>query len=197
MNKVIALTFFLCCIALYTFAKKDSNAWKKESKLEKQYEVFKENLNFWNGSYFLLPDQLNQYFGAMSDTIAAKEQQAAIAREKIGQQQQELKARQKTIEEIQELLGESRRLQNSVVVLGMKVNKHVYSSVMYLLILGALVLAGFVFMLYKKGLGSARQVRKEYEELKNEYEEHKKNVLERYTKINMELHKTRLELNKK
>jgi hypothetical protein len=41
------------------------------------------------------------------------------------------------------------------------------------------------------------RTKKEYDELKEEYGVHKKNALDRYTKMNMELLKTRLELNKK
>ena len=68
---------------------------------------------------------------------------------------------------------------------------------MYLLIAGVLVLAGFVFLLYKRSLVVMHRTKKEYNELKKEYEAHKKSALERYTKINMELHQTRLELKKK
>jgi hypothetical protein len=41
------------------------------------------------------------------------------------------------------------------------------------------------------------RTKKDYDELKEEFEVHKKDSLERYTKINMELHHTRLQLKKK
>jgi hypothetical protein len=197
MKKLLTLIVVLTALSSIVYAKKDINAWKNEQKLETQYEVFKENLNFWSGNYFLSGNQLDAFFGAMTDTITGLEKQLVQSDIKINQQKQELADKQKLIDETQEKLEESRTLQNSITVVGMNINKNVYSTVMYLLILGVLVLAGFVYLLFKKSHKVTQQTKKEYEELKKEYEEHKKTALDRYTKINMELHKTRLELQKK
>lgn len=197
MKKILTLIVVLTSFSSVLYAKKDINAWKSEQKLETQYEVFKENLNFWSGNYFLSGNQLDAFFGAMTDTISGLEKQLAQSENKINQQKKELTGKQQLIDETQGKLDESIKLQNSITVLGMNINKSVYSTVMYLFILGVLVLAGFVYLLFKKSHKVTQQTRKEYEELKLEYEEHKKTALDRYTKINMELHKTRLELQKK
>jgi len=197
MKRILTITIVLISLAQITFAKKDINAWKQESNLENQYLVFKENLNFWNGNYFLNESQLDDFYGALSDTISGLEQQVAQGQAKIDQQKQELASKQALIDETQGNLDESKRLQDSISVLGLNINKTVYSTVMYLLILGVLVLAGFIYMLFKRSNKLTRETKKEFNELKAEYEEHKKQALDRYTKINMELHKTRMELQKK
>jgi len=175
-------------------AKKDRNAWKSQGSREEQYQVFKDNLNFWDGNYFLSGSQLDEFFDATSDSLEELEKQLAAGRQKINEQQKELQEKQTTIESVQEELAESEKLQNSISVLGLNVNKTLYSAVMYLIILGALVFAGFMFLLFKKSNKVTRQTKAEYDELKKEYDAHKKSALDRYTKINMELHKTRLEL---
>ena len=197
MKKKLSILIILISLTLVTFAKKDINAWKQEKKLEQQYQVFKDNLNFWNGNYFLSPEQMNEFYGALTDTIVGLEQEIEKGLEKIDQQKQELDARQALINDTQQKLDESERLQNAISVLGMSINKTFYSTVMYLFILGVLVIAGLVYMLFKKSNKTTRQTKKEYAELKAEYEDHKKQALDRYTKINMELHKTRMELQKK
>lgn len=197
MKKFIFITIALTFLAIVSFAKKDINAWKQEKSLEQQYEVFKENLNFWNGNYFLDGKQLDDFYGALSDTISGLEKQVGNGLAKIDQQKQELAAKQALMNETQQKLDESKMLQNSISVLGMNINKTVYSTVMYLFILGVLVLAAFIYLLFKRSNKLTRETKKEYSALKAEYEEHKKQALDRYTKINMELHKTRMELQKK
>ena len=196
MKKLVLIAIALISLSAASLAK-DTNAWKNEQTLEQQYQVFKENLNFWSGNYFLSESQLNDFFGANLDSIAELETRLAASNSKINQQKSELAEKQKLINETQQNLDESKKLQNSITVLGLDINKSLYSTVMYLFILGVLVLAGFMYMLFQKGYKVARQTQKEYDELKKEYEQHKKTSLDRYTKINMELHKTRLELQKK
>ena len=197
MKKLVIISVVLTSLTLSSFASKDFNAWKNEQTLEKQYEVFKENLNFWNGNYFLNEKQLDDFHRAISDTISLLETQLASSNKRISRQEQELLAKQKLIDETRQNLDKSKKLQNSITVLGLNISKNLYSSVMYLFILGVLVFAGFIYLLFQKSHRVTRKTQKEYEELKQEYEEHKKTSLDRYTKINMELHKTRLELQKK
>lgn len=195
MKKIVAVVV-LVLIVSGTYAKKDINAWKQEQDLSSQYSVFKENLNFWNGSYFLKEDQLNDFYNALTDTIGLLENSIEERNAQITSLNSEISAKEAQMKTLQQELDESLELQNSIVVLGMKVNKSAYSVTMYLLIAGVLVLAGFVFLLYKRSLSVMFRTKKDYDELKEEYEVHKKNALDRYTKINMELHQTRLELKK-
>ncbi|MCK3684625.1 hypothetical protein [Maribellus sp. YY47] len=197
MKRLLFVCILLFSLSFNTLAIKDVNAWKQEKSLEQQFQVFKENLNFWSGNYFMSPAQLDQFYGAMTDTIAKLQQQVSSGLAKINQQKQELAAKQATVDETQLKLDESIRNQNSISVLGARINKAVYSTTMYLFIAGVLVLAGVMYMMFQRSHKVTRQTKKEYDELKAEYEEHKKVSLDRYTKINMELHKTRLELQKK
>ena len=195
MKRIFAVVV-LVLVVFNTFAKKDVNAWKQEQSLASQYEVFKENLNFWNGSYFLKEVQLDDLYNALTDTIEVLGKSAEQKDAKIRDLNSEISSKAAQMNTLQEELDESLKLQNSIVFLGMKIDKSAYSVTMYLLIAGVLVLAGFVFLLYKRSLSVMRRTKKDYEELKEEYETHKKNALERYTKMNMELHQTRLELKK-
>ncbi|QIA07331.1 hypothetical protein [Draconibacterium halophilum] len=192
MKKIFALVVLVLVVS-GSFAQKDINAWKQEQSLPNQYEVFKKNLNFWNGSYFLEEDQLDDFYEALTDTIGLLENNVDQKNSQIRNLNSELSTRDEQMSTLQQQLDESLKLQNSIVFLGMPINKNAYSVTMYLLIAGVLVLAGFVFLLYKRSLAVTHRTKKDYDELKEEYEVHKKNALERYTKINMELHQTRLE----
>lgn len=75
MKRFTVLLILMVSISLISFAKKDIDAWKSANNLEEQFTVFKDNLNFWNGSYFLKELQLNQFYGALRDSIAVYEKQ--------------------------------------------------------------------------------------------------------------------------
>jgi hypothetical protein len=116
---------------------------------------------------------------------------------KITSLQNELNAQKALTNETQLKLDKSVKLQDSITVLGMGIKKGVYTFSMYAFILGVLFLAGLVFLLYKRSNTVTVRTKKEYNELKEEFEAHKKFALDRYTKMNMELHKTRMDLNKR
>lgn len=177
--------------------KKDINAWKNEPTLEKQFEAFKKNANFWSGSYFMKPDQINQFHKAIIDSVQLLETTIAKDRNQIVSLQDELKTNRATTAEIQLKLDESIKLQNAITVFGLHIKKTTYAVILYSIILGLLLVTGVVFMLFKRSNSITVKTKKEYTELKAEFETHKKNALDRYTKMNMELHKTRLELNKR
>lgn len=195
--KQLVFTFLFITIFLTSFAKKDTNAWKKETTLEQQYSVFKKNLNFWNGSLFLKEDLLNEFYSSLSDTINNQKKLLKEKQAKINDLKTDSNSKDTKIKETEAKLEKSVKFQNSISFFGMNINKHVYSIILFLIIAGALFLAGFVFLLYKKSLSTTQKLRKDYDELKEEYEAHKKSALERYTQTNMELHRTRLELKKK
>ncbi len=195
--KKITIIFLLFGSVLLNAGAKDINAWKQELSLEEQFDVFKKNLNFWNGSYFLEPIQMNQFYGAMTDSIEVLEKLVQENQTRIVSLKRELESSVVEREELQSLLDESVKRENSFALFGMDIKKSVYSISMYLIILGVLVLAGVFFMMYKRSNSVTLNTKKEYEELKEEFEQHKKSSLERYVQMNKELHNARMKLKEK
>lgn len=197
MNRFAILLFLTISMTSVSFAKKDTNAWKNETNLNNQFAVFKKNLNFWDGSYFLKEYQLNEFYNAVHDSVNVLHKELSESKSRIIELQKKLDNKTEETQKIQAELKGAIKRENSITVFGMSINKTAYSMFMYLFILGVLVLAGIVFLLYKRSLAITHYTKNEYKELKEEFETHKKNALDRYTKMNMELHKTRMALNKK
>jgi len=197
MKRFTILLFLMISITIISFAKKDVNAWKNEKTMNQQYSTFKKNLNYWNGSYYLKELQLNQFYNAVHDSISVLEREVLDSKNRVISLQNELNSKIEEAGNIQAELNASIKRENSIRVFGMNLNKSVYSLSMYIFILGVLVLAAMVFLLYKRSRAVTLRTKSEFKELKEEFEIHKKNSLERYTKMNMELHKTRMKLNEK
>ncbi len=196
MKKFILLSIFVFFISGFSFAK-DINAWKQESNLEQQYLVFKENLNFWNGNYFLNETQLNEFYAAFRDSVTLLENDIRDKVTNINELQNELNSTNNQLDETKSELETSIKNQNAIPVFGQNIDKSIYTLIMSLLILALLAFLVILYLMYKRSHKVTVKTKKEYDELKQEFEVHKKNALERYTKINMELHQTRMELNKR
>lgn len=197
MKKITVLLILLGSLSLNSFAEKDVNLWKSQKNLEQQFTVFKNNLNYWNGSYFLNEQQLNQFYSALRDSIAVYEKQVTESNNQANAMRDELNSKIKETEEIQSKLKRSKELENSISVFGIDVNKSVYSTSMYVLIIGVLLICALLFLLYKRSNKITVNTKKDYQELKEEFEIHKKNALDRYVKINTELTRARMDLNRK
>lgn len=197
MKRYIILSLLLFSLSTFTFAQKNSNAWKSAKNLQQQYIVLKENLNYWNGSYFLSEKQLNEFYNALTDSIAVLKNKISDKTKTVNKLQNEIDSSNKLLENTKAELNSSIKNQNAIDVFGENIDKRMYSLFMYIVILALLMFLGILFLLYKRSNKITVRTQKEYKEIKEEFEMHKKNTLERYTKINMELHHTRLELNKK
>ncbi len=197
MKRFIILSILLISISLTSFAKKDINAWKNEKSIEQQYKVFKENLNFWNKNYFLDEKQLDQFYTALSDSVNALENVISGKAKTISSLQNELNSTNKMLDDTKTELDYNIKNRNAIEVFGIKTDKGIYTFFVSMLIIALLIVLGVVFLLYKRSNNVTVRVKKDYNDLKNEFEIHKKDSLERYTKINMELHHTRMELNRK
>lgn len=196
VKKYLTLSIILFSVALASFAQKDINAWKSEQNLEQQYQVFKKNLDYWDGKYILTGAQLDEFYNAVDDTVSALENEITEKASQIDALQNNLNETNSQLEETKAELNTSIENQNAIEVFGMNIEKGVYTLFMSLLILVLLIMLGIVFLLYKRSNKVTVRTKKDYEELKEEFEVHKKNALERYTKLNMELHHTRMGKNK-
>lgn len=197
MQKLILFFILFIFITFTSVAQKDINAWKNEKSIEQQFDVFKENLNFWDGNYFLNDKQLTDYYRAFTDTVAVLENVIAANVSTIQELQDELHTTNIELDNTKSELEISIKNRNSIAMFGMNIDKGFYTLFMSLIILVLVILLFTVYYLYKRSNTITVQAKKDYADLKQEFDTHKKDSLDRYTKINMELHHTRLQLNKK
>jgi peptidoglycan hydrolase CwlO-like protein len=194
MKRIVTLAVLLVGLCVTTFAQKDINAWKSEPNIEQQYDVFKENLNYWDGKYFLTPLQLDAYYNALNDSIAEMENKIATLNFVINNLESKLDSTNQQLNNTREELNASIEKRNTINFLGQDVGKSLFTLTMSMIIFALLAFLGVVFILYRRSQKITSKTKKDYSELKEEFETHKKNALERYTKINTELHHTRMKL---
>jgi hypothetical protein len=75
------------------------------------------------------------------------------------------------------------RTKDSFTLLGIEMNKGVYSTVLWIIILSLAIFGILMFLLFKRAHVVTAQTQKELISLKDEYEAHKKNAREKYEKL--------------
>jgi hypothetical protein len=70
---------------------------------------------------------------------------------------------------------------------GFPVEKNLYSTIMWLLVLGLAGVLAFFSIQYFKSFGRVRKAQRDLEEVQEEFEQHRKNALERERKLKREL----------
>ena len=187
MKKVIILSMVMM-MSFSAFAKKDINAWKKETTTDKQFSVFKKNLNFWSGSLFFKEHQINEFYKALNDTINGLETKISTDKSTISELKLTISSLNQDLENTQTKLDESLTREDSFSTLGFQVSKASFATIMYAIAIILLVLVGIFVFLYKQSHQITRDAKNKFDDLEKEFDQHKKNNLEKCTKLNRELH---------
>lgn len=87
------------------------------------------------------------------------------------------------LQRISQERDEAIRSKDSMTVLGIQMNKPVYNSVMWFIILGLALAAAILFVLFKRAHTVTREVRDELGNLQEEYESYRKTSREKYEKL--------------
>jgi hypothetical protein len=115
----------------------------------------------------------------------------------------ELTERNVEIESLNSDLGRARnerdqaiRTKDSFTLLGMEMNKGVYSTILWIVILALAVFGAVMFLLFKRAHVVTSQTGRELETLKEDYEEYKKGAREKYEKLVVSHHNELMKMKK-
>ena len=182
----------LITFSLSTYARKDPVAWKQETTLKKQFSVFKQNLNVWQGFMSFKEPQINQLFSAVNDTISNLESRISKDGKTLVELNSTINSLNSQLAETQAKLDESLTREDSFSTLGISISKGNFANIMYSISILLLVLSGVLFFLYKQSHVITNEAKEKFTDLDSEFEEYKKSNLERVTKLNRELHDCRM-----
>ncbi len=146
------------------------NYMLKKSSRYQDYKVIKEK---W----------LNKFEAHVQDTLHAlrKEIKGAYTKnDNLDAQIVELKAH---VEELQQKLDSTIHEKNSMRLLGMRVTKSSYSTIMWLLVFFLLIAAAVCFMLFKRSNVVTVETKNTLKEVREEFDQHRKNALVREQKL--------------
>ena len=192
MIKRITIIMILITFSLSTYAKRDIEAWKQETTLKKQFSVFKQNLNVWQGFMSFKEPQLSQLFSTINDSINVLETRIEDDKKTLSELNSQISSLNSKLAETQSKLDESLTREDSFSTLGFYISKGSFASIMYVISGLLLVLSGVLFFLFKKSHYVTNEAKAKFTDLDEEFEDYKKSNLDRVTKLNRELHDCRM-----
>jgi len=192
MIKRLTIIMLLITFSLSTYAKRDIQAWKQETTLKKQFSVFKQNLNVWQGFMSFKEPQLSQLFSAINDSISVLETRIDDDKKTLIELNSKISSLNYKLNETQTKLDESLTREDSFSTLGVDISKGSFASIMYSISALLLVLSGILFFLFTQSNSITNQAKAKFTDLDEEFEDYKKSNLDRVTKLNRELHDCRM-----
>jgi hypothetical protein len=83
---------------------------------------------------------------------------------------------------------------NSLSLIGIQMNKALYNSIMWIIVLALVILLVIVFLMFKRSFVVTRQTSKDLEETREEFESYRQQSRERYEKLVVQHHQEVLKL---
>ena len=162
--------------------------------LRQQLDYMNERMNIYNGYRAVRDDIfLKMNKNSLDSLLAAKgeisqlESQLASARSEIVSLEQNL---QQTVDD-RDLAIKNK---NSLSFIGIQMNKALYNSIMWIIVLALVILLVILFLMFKRSFVVTRQTSKDLEDTRVEFESYRQQSRERYEKLVVQHHQEVLKL---
>ncbi|WP_421919187.1 hypothetical protein [Marinifilum sp.] len=189
MHKSI-LTYCLIFLFAFTLTAQEAEPGKQDVKpsldngtITSQFEYLKKKSSNWQGHEVIKVDMLNKYQSNVNDTLKLLKTTLSSSENKLAKQDDEVTSLNTEIQNLKKQLDETIRMKNSMKFLGMDLPKSTYNTIMWVLILGSLAVAGVCFMLFKRSNVVTVETKQTLEEVREEFDTHRKNALVREQKL--------------
>ena len=126
---------------------------------------------------------LNKFESNIQDTLKLVKSNLNDSKSLIGKQNNEISSLKTELQNLKNELEETVRSKNSLKFLGIELEKSTYNTIMWVLILVSLAVAGVCFMLFKRSNVITVETKATLEEVREEFDTHRKNALVREQKL--------------
>ena len=190
MKKVIIFGLFYLLLT-NVFSQKNIEAWKSEKNLESQYSSLKDNASKWNGFIMIKEPQLNEFHKSIIDSVNSLEKIILTGNTNLANAKKEKSTLSTELLETKGKLEASLLKEKEMTTLGMAVDKNVFPTVVYSIILGVILLCLIAFFLFFRSNSVTKEIEHRYQKLTEELKEQKTKALERESKLARELQNER------
>jgi hypothetical protein len=166
------------------------------ARLEEQLDYIQERTRIYNDYRAVREDLFQRMKNNTMDTVNQARTVIGELRQELEQAEQEIEALNADLERVREERDEAIRTKDSLSFLGIQMNKILYNTIMWVLVLVLLGLAGILFLLFKRSHVVTLQTKKELDNTKEEFETYRKNAREKYEKLVVSHHNEIMKLKK-
>ena len=185
LHNAAAILFIGVFISLFQMADAQSNAIAvlDSATLESQMEYIHQNTRVYNNFRAVREDIFLKMKGNVIDTLNEEKLQVAQLNSRLSERNFLIETLNTDLSRIQNERDEAIRNKNSLTILGISMNKAVYNSVMWFIILGLAALTIIMLVLFRRSFTITSQTKNELNTALEEFDQYRKNSREKYEKL--------------
>jgi|GEM_PF-7047443 len=174
-----------CFFTLYSFS--DLFAQQNASSLEQRWTKMLDHAETYEPYKVIDKKELYSFWNATCDSLKSYQRVVKREKSKTAAQASTITSLKKELGETSALLQASKQESDSLTYLGFTANKYFYLSVLYVLLLCALVGIGFLYYLYKNSQLETVEKTTACQKITQEFNEYKQVKFEAEKKLKREL----------
>jgi len=157
----------LCAMTALSFSPNVINA----QTLQDQFKTYYEEASNWEDYKVIKANEVNRFWKVVSDSLKKKDATIKDADARIIALEQKIDVLNAQFAETQAQLENSEKHNSSIYFLGIPFSKSAYHVMVWLIILGTLIVAGFAYVLYMRSNSLTKSTQRNYDGLKDEFDE--------------------------
>lgn len=169
-------------------------AVQDSASLQEQLDFLQENTRVYDNYRAIREDIFLKMKKNTIDSLNAKKLQLARLQGELEERNFEIQTLNKDLNRNKEERDEAIRTKDSFSFLGIQLQKGVYNTIMWVLVLGLLGGAVILFLLFKRSHMVTSHTKTELGNLQEEYEEYRKSSREKYEKLVVSHHNELMKL---
>jgi preprotein translocase subunit SecF len=192
----IALASITICLSLpyYTQAQTSTPEVLDTATLQQQLDYMEERMNTYNGYRAVRDDIFLKMNKNSLDSLNSAKREISQLESSLASTHSDMAVLQETLQKTSEDRDLAIKNKNSMSFLGIQMNKVLYNSILWIIILALAALLILLFLMFKRSFVVTRQTTKDLEETKEEFESYRQQSRERYEKLVVQHHQEVLTL---
>ncbi len=158
-------------------------AYLDDGTIKEQFDYLMKISNRYEDKKIIKIKSLNRFEANVKDSLNLVKKNLSDSKSLTGTQKSEIISLKNELESVKKKLDETVNSKDSMAFFGMEVPKTTYNTIMWVLILGSLIIAGICFFLFKRSNVITVETKETLEDVRGEYEAHRKNALVREQKL--------------
>jgi hypothetical protein len=151
--------------------------------LDAQMEYIHQNTRVYNNFRAIRDDIFLKMKGNVIDTLIEEKLQVAQLNSRLSERNFQIETLNTDLARTKNERDEAIQNKNSLTILGISMNKAVYNSVMWFIILGLAALSIIMFVLFRRSFAVTSQTKNELNAALEEFGQYRKNSREKYEKL--------------
>ncbi len=187
-------TSILINIFLYVFISHQAQAQTTmpqvldTATLEQQLDYMEERMNTYNGYRAVRDDIFLKMNKNSLDSLNTAKREISQLEASLATTQSDMTSLQETLQQTSEDRDLAIKNKNSLSFFGIQMNKALYNSILWIIILALVVMLIILFIMFKRSFVVTRETTKDLEETREEFENYRQQSRERYEKLVVQHH---------